>query len=77
VQTILTRHELVYGTVSAVFLIGSLLWFLRAEYVVLRLDAGGRPMRVVGIMALGIVLWAGFIALSRLILLMVSVYYGG
>jgi hypothetical protein len=34
-------------------------------------------MRVVGIMALGIVLWAGFIALSRLILLMVSVYYGG
>jgi hypothetical protein len=75
-QMTVTQHELAYGTVSAVFLIGSLLWFLRAEYVVLRLEAPGNPVRVIGIIALGIVLWAAFIALSRLILLMVAVYYG-
>jgi len=75
-QTVVARYELVYGIVSIVALLGSLLWFLRAEYVVLRLDAAS-PLRAVATMALGIVLWAGFIALSRLILVMVSVYYGG
>ena len=74
-QTVLSSYERTYAAVSYVAFAGSLAWFLWAEYVVLRLDTRGGVLRVVATMGLGVVLWAGLITVSRLILLLASVYY--
>jgi hypothetical protein len=74
-QSMLTSYEGIYAAVSYVLLGGSLFWFVAAEYIVLRLDGDGRPARALAAMGIGLLLWAGLIAASRLVLLLVSVYY--
>jgi hypothetical protein len=50
------------------------IWFFIAEYVVIRLEGGRQAVRALAAIGLSPVSWVGFIAISRLILLLVSVY---
>jgi hypothetical protein len=74
-QATITVYEQVYGGVRDLVLSSGLIWFFVAEYVVLRLECGGRAVRALAAMALGLLLWLGFVVVSRLILLLVGVYY--
>ena len=40
-----------------------------------RLECGGQAMRALAAIGFGLVSWIGLIAISRLILLLISVYY--
>lgn len=74
-QATLTVHERVYGSVTYLVLSAGVVWFSFAEYVVLRLECGGQAVRALAAIGLSLVSWMGFIAISRLVLLLVSVYY--
>ena len=74
-QAKITVHEWLYGTVTYCLLSCGVVWFFVAEYVVLRPECSGRAMRALAAIALGLLLWLGFITVSRLMLLLISVYY--
>src|SRR5215510_423715 len=75
VQATITVHERIYGSATYILLSAGVVWFLVAEYVVLRLECGGRAAQALAAIAFGLVSWIGLIAISRLILLLISVYY--
>ena len=73
--TVLSRYERLFSVVQFVAIIAGLVWFFCAEYIVLRVETGGHGGRAVAALGLGLLFWAGFMALSRVILTMVAVYY--
>lgn len=74
-QAVITVHERVYGSATYLLLSAGVAWFFVAEYVVLRLECRGQAVRALAAIGLGLVTWIGLIAISRLILLLISVYY--
>jgi hypothetical protein len=74
-QAVLTSYEWIYRPVAYGLTVCGIAWFVFAEFVVLRSELAGRPARALAVMVLGVLAWPGLVMVSRLILLLMSVYY--
>jgi len=74
-QAVLTSYEWIYRPVAYGLMVCGIAWFVFAEFVVLRSEPGGRPARALAVMVLGVLAWLGLVMVSRLLLLLMSVYY--
>ena len=74
-QATITVYERAYGTATYLLLSAGIVWFLVAEYLVLHLECDGQAGRALAAIGLGLASWLAFTAVSRLILLLISVYY--
>lgn len=75
-QAILTVHETIYSVISVGLLAGGIGWFCLAEHLTLRAQLCGSRGQSLVAFALGLFIWVTFVLASRLVLLVLSAFYG-